>query len=161
MHNNYKMYNIVGASLSKQLPWLHAEMMSWIAECRLSTTLTWCDLQPGMYNFVRLQVVCRWWSVRRYSDKGEVRYRGYLSRIRYGCQCCTLAVAQHWPLQPSARGRSIFGKYLNAHLKFTVYGRKQASMYVNTLPQCSLASVGLAQARPNKYNVWPETKKSD
>ena len=26
----------------------------------------------------------------------------------------------------SARGRSIFGKYLNAHLKFMVYGRKQA-----------------------------------
>ena len=35
-----------------------------------------------------------------------------------------------------------------------VYGRKQASKqartYVNTLPQCSPASVGLAQARPNK-----------
>ena len=49
------MYNIVGASLSKQLLWLHAheqtelhaEMMSWIAsvnECRLCTTLTWSDL---------------------------------------------------------------------------------------------------------------------
>ena len=41
-----------------------------------------------------------------------------------------------------------------ALLKFTVYGCKQAStyvrMYVNTLPQCSPASVGLAQARPNK-----------
>ena len=39
------------------------------------------------------------------------------------------------------------------HIKFTVYGRKQASTnvrtYVNTLPQCSPASVGLAQARPN------------
>ena len=42
-----------------------------------------------------------------------------------------------------------FGKYLNAHLKFTEYGRKQASTYVNTLPHCSPASVGLAQARPN------------
>ena len=39
------------------------------------------------------------------------------------------------------------------HLKFTVYGRKQASTYVNTLPQCSLASVGLAQARPNNYRL--------
>ena len=31
-------------------------MMSWIAsvyECRLCTTLTWSDLQPGLYNFVR------------------------------------------------------------------------------------------------------------
>ena len=27
----------------------------------------------------------------------------------------------------SAQGRSIFGKYLNAHLKFTVYDRKQTS----------------------------------
>ena len=36
-----------------------------------------------------------------------------------------------------------------AHLKFTVYGCKQASTYVNTLPQCSPASVALAQARPN------------
>ena len=41
-----------------------------------------------------------------------------------------------------------------AHLKFTVYGRKQASKqartYINTLPQYSSTSVGLAQARPNK-----------
>ena len=36
-----------------------------------------------------------------------------------------------------------------AHLKLTVYGRKQARTYVNTLLQCSPASVGLAQARPN------------
>ena len=30
---------------------------------------------------------------------------------------------------------------------------KQASTYVNTLPQCSPASVGLAQAHPNKL-TW-------
>ena len=36
-----------------------------------------------------------------------------------------------------------------AHLKFTVYGHKQESMYVNTLPQCSPARVGLTQACPN------------
>ena len=30
-----------------------------------------------------------------------------------------------------------------------VYGRKQASTYINTLLQCSPASVGLAQAHPN------------
>ena len=45
--------------------------------------------------------------------------------------------------------RSIFGKYLYVHLKFTVYGCKQASTYVNTLLQCCPASVGLAQACPN------------
>ena len=62
------------------------------------------------------------------------------------------AVAQHCPSPSyllSPRGRSTFGKYFNAYLKFTVYGRKQARTYVNTLPQCSPASVGLAQARPN------------
>ena len=33
---------------------------------------------------------------------------------------------------------------------------KQARTYVNTLPQCSPASVGLAQARPNYcYNYVP------
>ena len=37
-----------------------------------------------------------------------------------------------------------------AHLKFTVCGRKQASTYVNTLPQCNPASVGLAHAHPSK-----------
>ena len=41
-----------------------------------------------------------------------------------------------------------------AHFKFTVYGHKHATtyirMYTHTLPQCSPASVGLAQARPNK-----------
>ena len=41
-----------------------------------------------------------------------------------------------------------------AHLKFTVSGRykqtnQQASIDTHTLPQCSHASVGLAQARPN------------
>ena len=56
-------------------------------------------------------------------------------------------------LPPSARGRSIFGKYLNTHLKFMVYGHKQASTYVNTIPQCSPTSVGLAQAHPNKHNL--------
>ena len=30
---------------------------------------------------------------------------------------------------------------------------KDVRMYVNTLPQCSPASVGLAQARPNNYNI--------
>ena len=41
----------------------------------------------------------------------------------------------------------------HAHLKFTVYGRKQASKQANkhthARAQCSHTNVGLAQARPN------------
>ena len=38
----------------------------------------------------------------------------------------------------------------HAHLKLTVSGQsKQTSIDTHTLPQCSHASVGLAQARPN------------
>ena len=51
----------------------------------------------------------------------------------------------------SARRRSIFGKYLNAHLKFTVYGHKQT--YTRDL-QCSHTSVGLTQARPNYHSKY-------
>ena len=54
----------------------------------------------------------------------------------------------------------IFEIFECTHLKFTVYGRKQASkqacMYVNTLPQCSPASVRLAQARPNKLTFFSQ-----
>ena len=57
-----------------------------------------------------------------------------LSRLRYSCQHCTLAVAQNY--QYGARGRSKV---------YSIW--PQASTYVNTLPQCSLASVGLTQAR--------------
>ena len=81
-----------------------------------------------------------------------------LSCLRYGCQHCTLAVAQHCHLVHE-------DVHLNEHLIFTIYGRKQARMYVNTLLQCSLASVGLAQARPNKFallacNCWQPTCKA-
>ena len=40
-------------------------------------------------------------------------------------------------------------KFNHTHLKFTVYGRKQASKHTHVCAQCSPASVGLAQARPN------------
>ena len=46
---------------------------------------------------------------------------------------------------------SIFVRHKFAHLKFTVY-RKHVRAYTHTHAQCSLASVGLAQARP-KYFV--------
>ena len=70
-------------------------------------------------------------SVHSYCDKQEVRCRACfkLSRLRYGCRRCTLAVAQHCP--SPALGRSIFVKYLNVHLKFTVYGRKQARIHTH------------------------------
>ena len=45
-----------------------------------------------------------------------------------------------------------FSGNIYAHLKFMVYGRKQT--YTRVL-QCSPASVGLAQARPNKPLVVP------
>ena len=40
-----------------------------------------------------------------------------------------------------------------AHLKVTVYGRKQTSKHTHALLQCSHASVGLAQARPNNHHI--------
>ena len=39
-----------------------------------------------------------------------------------------------------------------AHLKFTVYGRKQTSKHTHAHVQCSHASVGLTQAYPQKTN---------
>ena len=115
----------MGASLSNQLLWLHAheqtkfhaEMTNLIAsvyECRLCMTLTWSDLNRTVYNLYGLRAACHWWLVRSFN----------LSRLRYSCQCCTLAVAQHCP---SPTYTHAFRKYLNAHLKFTVYGCKQTS----------------------------------
>ena len=63
----------------------------------------------------------------------------------------------YWGYLLSARGRSIFRKYLNAHLKFTVYGCKHVRSYVtNTLLQGSPASVWLAQAHPNNLVVMKQ-----
>ena len=113
---------------------LHAETKSWISTvygCSLCRTLTWSDLNPPCIISYGLQAACRWWSVRSCCNKQEVRCRASLnlSRLRNGCQCCTLAVAQH--CHASAQGRSIFGKYLNAHLKFTVYGRKHGRIHTH------------------------------
>ena len=42
---------------------------------------------------------------------------------------------------------------IRAHLKLSVSGRsKQASKHTHTRAQCTHASVGLAQARPNKLS---------
>ena len=53
--------------------------------------------QTAVYILYGRRAACRWWSVRSCCDKQEVRCRAslYLSRLpRYGCQRCTLAVAQ-------------------------------------------------------------------
>ena len=117
--------------------------LKWWAESLVFKSVVYAQPLPEAISTQRVIILyglwaaCRWWSVRSCCDKQEVRCRVCLnlSRLRYGCQRCTLAVvAQHCYLL-SARGRSIFRKYLNAHLKFTVYGHKQAHTYVNTLPQ--------------------------
>ena len=106
-------------------------MMSWISngyECRLCMTLTWSDLNPPCIILYGWQAACHWWSVRICSDKQEVRYCASLnlSHLCYGCQRCTLAVAQHCPSpwismpSPSAHGRSIFRKIFKH--AFKIYG---------------------------------------
>ena len=71
-----------------------------------------------------------------------------------GPQYCTLTVTFHWPHMVHVNLREIFEC---AHLKFTVSGQsKQAS--IHTRAQCSHASVGLAQSRPNNFlslhRIW-------
>ena len=66
---------------------------------------------------------------------------------------CTLTVALYMYMLHDVDHREIFGC---TRLKFTVSGwskqaSKQASIDTHTCTQCSHASVGLAQARPN-YN---------
>ena len=147
----------MGTSLSKQLLWLHAheqtklhaEMMSWIAsayESHLCMILTWSHSTKNVILY-GLRAACHWWSVHSCCDKQEVRCHACLnlSCLCYGRQRYTLAIAIcPSPVLISAQEHSIFEKYLNAHLKFTVYGRKYKCVL-----QCSPASVGLAQARPN------------
>ena len=79
-------------------------------------TLTWSDLNPLCIILYGWWAACQWWSVRSCCDKQKVRCRASLnlSHLRYSCQRCTLAVAQHY--HANAWGGSIFRKYLNAHL---------------------------------------------
>ena len=126
--------------------------MNWISsvyECRLCTTLTCSDLNTPCIILYSWQTACCWWSVRSCCDNQEVRCCASLDlrRLCYDCQRCTLAVAQH--CHASAQERLVFGKYLNAHFKFTVYGHNQARSYSHTSAQSNPASVGLTQARPN------------
>ena len=72
-----------------------------------------------------------------------------------GPEYCTLTVVLYWPHMLHIDLHEIF-EY--AHLKFAVSGRskqasKQASIDIHTRAQCSHASVGLAQARPNNMEL--------
>ena len=104
-----------------------------------------------------LWAACHWWSVHSCCDKLEVWCRECLnlSRLRYGCQWCTLAVAQHCSSPTSApfNFQEIF------KCSFKIYGLwPQANKYVtHTLPQCSPASVELTQACPNTISAWSAT----
>ena len=94
---------------------------------------------PAMYNFV--------WSVRSCCDKQEVRCHASLnlSHLRYGCQRCTLAVTI---AMTTFNFRKIFKR------TFKIYGIWSVGRsYTHTSAQCSPASVGLAQARPN-YGLY-------
>ena len=84
----------------------------------------------------------------------------FLSRQRYviACSSPSLLISlahHHWPTECTS---SIFVilKFKHAHLKFPVCGRsKRTSIDTHTCEQCSHASVGLAQARPNhSYPVF-------
>ena len=126
-------------------------MMSWsgsVYECRLCTTLTWSNLNPPCISLFGRQTAYRWWLVRSCYDKQEVRCRVSinLNRFCYDSQRYTLAVVQ------------FFGKYLNTHLRFTVYGRKHGRIDTHTSAQCSPVSVGLTQVHPNKpFYCWDTT----
>ena len=48
------------------------------------------------------------------------------------------SIAQH--CHASARGHSIFGKYLNVHLKFTVHGHKHGTWSVVYTHICAMQS---------------------
>ena len=101
------MYNIVGASLSKQLPWLHMN--------RLSFTLkSWAELLVFMsaaYAQALPEIVSNW-HVKFVRSASSLAIDGQsvaavtnrrvrcctsfnLRRLRYGYRRCTLALAQH------------------------------------------------------------------
>ena len=112
---------------------------------------TWSDLNLLCIILYGLQAACHWWSVRSCCDKQEVRCHASLNLncLRYSCQRCTPAVAQH--CHASGRGHSIFGKYLNVHLKFTVYGRKHGRIHTHVRNAVPLVWGSLRLA-PITYN---------
>ena len=117
---------------------LYDEIMSWISDVWVSfmpcmTGSTWSRPQcPYLYC---LWGTCRWWSV---DAQPEVSCHACFN-FAPGSRCCTQAVVcfvHDWD-------RSSINIWLRS------FRYVAASKHVNTLPQCSPASVGLAQARPN------------
>ena len=65
-----------------------------------------------------------------------------------------VALRRHWVycMHETTRGSRMFSLheiFKCGHLKFTVYGHKQADIHTHNFRKCSHTSVGLAQARPN------------
>ena len=54
----------------------------------------------------------------------------HLSNLRYGCRHCTLAIALHEVHEDVQFSGNIY-----AHLKFTVYGRKQTDIHTHLAMQ--------------------------
>ena len=144
---------------------VHTEIMSWIVsvyECRLCTTLTWSDLNSVcIICTVCEQLAIDGRSITALTNKSKVPCVIELepSPVRLLMLHSGSSPAlpfTYWGYLLSAWGRSLLEKYLNVHLKFTVYGRKHASIdtYTHTL---SPASVGLTQAHP-KYMYIPDTQ---
>ena len=102
----------MGASLSKQLLWLHMNRLSFmLAELLAFMSAVYAWPLPEAISTPRvilygLWAACHWCrAVRSCCDKQEVRCRTCfnLSRLRYGCRRCTLAVAQHCPSPTNLR----------------------------------------------------------
>ena len=107
----------MGASLSKQLLWLHMNRLhvsftlkSW-AEVLVFMRVVYARPLPEAISTPRvilysLWTACHWCqAVRSCCDKQEVRCHTCFnfSRLCYGCRRCTLAVAQHCPSPTNLR----------------------------------------------------------
>ena len=125
--------------------------MSWISrayECRSRMYLPEAN-STNLY-FLWAACPCLSWSVVAMCVLTWVVFVPQASRRR-----CTPVVALHRHIitctkLPCPRTFSLHEIFKCVHLKFTVYGRKHT---YTQLPQCSHASVGLAQARPNYAHI--------
>ena len=77
----------------------------------------------------------------------------HAKRYVIACSSPSLLISSAHHHLLSARAVSL--KFKHAHLKFPVSGRsKRTSIDTHTRAQCSHASVGLAQARPNHMTIF-------
>ena len=124
---------------------LHTEMISWITsvyECRLCKIYTVCK-QPAIDGR----------SVAAVTNKKVLCVLKLEPSPLWLPMLCTGSPALPFTSHVDVQFQEIFK---HAIKKYGIW--PQANKYItNTLPQCSPASVGLAQARPNKHhkNWWP------